>query len=59
MIQRREFLRDGAATAGLVCTAAFGQGVWPEKPVRIVVLFPAGGASDVLTRMLAEKLQGR
>ena len=60
MIQRREFLRDGAsAAAGLVCTAAFGQAAWPEKPVRIVVLFPAGGASDVLTRMLAEKLQAR
>ena len=59
MIQRREFLRYGAAASGLAATAAFGQGAWPEKPVRIVVLFPAGGASDVLTRMLAEKLQAR
>ena len=59
MIQRREFLRYGAAAAGLAGTAAFGQDAWPEKPVRIVVLFPAGGASDVLTRMLAEKLQAR
>ena len=59
MIQRREILRYGAAACGLAGTAAFGQAAWPEKPVRIVVLFAAGGASDGLTRMLAEKLQAR
>ena len=32
---------------------------WPEGPVKVVVPFTAGGASDVLTRMLAEKLQAR
>ncbi len=32
---------------------------WPDAPVRIVVPFTAGGASDVLTRSLAEKLQAR
>jgi tripartite-type tricarboxylate transporter receptor subunit TctC len=29
---------------------------WPNKTVRIVVPFPAGGPTDVLTRVLAEKL---
>lgn len=32
---------------------------WPERPVRIVVPFTAGGASDVLTRLLADQLQGK
>ena len=32
---------------------------WPERAVRIVMPFPAGGASDVLTRILAEHLQTR
>jgi len=32
---------------------------WPNRTVRIVVPFPAGGPTDVLTRVLAEKLGGQ
>jgi len=40
----------GAAT----CLNAFA---WPEKPVTIVVPFPAGGSTDSIARALAPKMQ--
>ena len=41
------------ATAGLIANA---QPTYPDKPVRIIVGFPAGVAPDIAARVLAEKL---
>lgn len=30
--------------------------VYPSKPIKIVVPFPAGGTSDVLARILGQKM---
>ena len=30
---------------------------WPQKPVRFIVPFPPGGATDIIGRMVAAKMQ--
>ena len=50
--------RAALAFAGFIlalCFQAFAQ-QWPTKPVKIVVPYPPGGAVDVATRRVAEKL---
>jgi len=36
--------------------AAHAQGVWPSRPIRIVVTFPPGGSSDIVARILGDAL---
>ena len=38
-------------------TGALAQDIWPSKPIKIIVPFPAGGSSDPPIRVLALKLQ--
>ncbi len=46
-----------AALALVFCAPAWS--AYPDRPLRIIVPFPPGGASDVTARMLAEKYSAR
>ncbi len=40
----------------LVAAPSFGQAAWPSQPIRIIVPFPAGGASDQIGRIMAKAI---
>lgn len=58
--RRRTMLRHvAAAYLAASSFAAFAQAVYPSKPVRIIVPYPAGGTTDIIARIAANQLTER
>jgi tripartite-type tricarboxylate transporter receptor subunit TctC len=49
--------RAGLLATSLVFVSSLAHAAYPDKPIRLVVGFPAGQATDLVARTLAKKLQ--
>jgi tripartite-type tricarboxylate transporter receptor subunit TctC len=55
-LKRRHLLQAAAGTAVLASPFVRAQSGWPNKPVTVVVPFPAGGGTDAFARPLTAQL---
>src|ERR1700743_2657795 len=55
-MRRREFLQSIAGAAGLSALPNFAtaQGVYPNRPTRIIAGFAAGGGVDITARLMGQ-----
>jgi len=61
LLTRRQALAGcgGALTAGLAAPQAWAQASYPNRTIRVIVPYPAGGTTDFLGRMIAAQLRDR
>ena len=59
-LPRRKFLNLAASVAALPAMLRLARAqIYPSRPVRLIVGFPAGGPADVLARLMGQWLPGR
>lgn len=56
-LSRRLFLQIATAAGASFATGAQAQSTWPDHNIRLIIPYPAGGSTDVLARILADRLK--
>jgi tripartite-type tricarboxylate transporter receptor subunit TctC len=58
MLTRRTFIAASAASLGApaLIGRVFGQDGWPNRPIRLIVPYPAGGGADTIARLVGGRL---
>lgn len=55
--RRRAIAATVTAILAIAATPCMAQADYPNQPIRLIVPYPAGGATDALARVLGQKLQ--
>jgi tripartite-type tricarboxylate transporter receptor subunit TctC len=59
-LARRKFLHLAAGAANLSAVSRIARAqAYPSRPVRLIVGFPAGGAQDIVARLMGQWLSER
>src|SRR5687767_1677355 len=54
---RRTLIKTILASVALSCTAIAAHAqTWPASPVKLIIPFPPGGGTDILSRIVSNKL---
>jgi len=56
LITRRSALAVAMVLSSLAASAALAKENYPDKPIKLVLAFPPGGPTDLVARVLAQKL---
>jgi tripartite-type tricarboxylate transporter receptor subunit TctC len=59
MQSRRISALAGALVVAVTASAAVAQEKYPSKPIRLIVAFPPGGSTDIIGRLVAQRLSER